>query len=137
MHRPIYLSLLILITISLLAGCTHSNSVQESDIVGKTYTYEKPGFGGDFTIQIKEDGTFSYYEGMLSSYIGRGTWTLEGDTLFLSDDIISAYARDNYFKVDGEDLVFQSQNSTNFLYLEVADGERFTGSPTEPAQSPE
>ena len=49
-------------------------------IAGKTYTYEKGGFMGDFDITINDDGA---------------------------------------------NLVFQSENSSNFTYIKVADGARF------------
>lgn len=100
-------------------------------IADKTYTYEEEGFGGNFTIHINNDGTFSYYEGPLSSYIGMGSWTLENDILVLSDDEQMGYPFVNRFKVDGNDLVFVSENSSNFLYIKVADGKRFTGTPGE------
>ncbi len=95
----------------------------ETDITEKTYLYEKEGFGGDFTITIQKDGHFSYYVGMLSSYIGSGSWTLDGDILTLTDDSLDFV---NRFRVEGEELVFISEGSTNFMYLKVSDGERFT-----------
>lgn len=120
--------LVLIFTVALLfSGC--ADSVRERDIVGKTYVYENDGFGGDFTIQIKDDGTFSYYEGGLSSCIGAGKWTLEEFTLLLSDDGRAEETRKNYFKVDGSDLVFQSEGSSNFPYVTADDGDRFLGSP--------
>lgn len=110
----------------LFTGC--AGSVPKSDIAGKAYTYENEGIGGDFTITINGDGTFSYCEGIASSYLGFGSWTLEGETLFLSDDEQMGYPLINCFKVDGNDLVFQAEGSTNFLYVKVADGERFSAS---------
>ncbi len=68
----------------LLAGC--SRQVRPGDIAGRTYRYEKDGVGGPFTIQLEEDGTFTFHEGSLSSYIGVGTWTLEGNTLCITDE---------------------------------------------------
>lgn len=121
---------LIFAVLLLSTGCAKTNSVNESDVVGKTYTYENDGFGGDFRIEIKSDGTFTYYEGLLSSYYGFGNWTLEGDTILLSDDAQGGKPRENYFKVEGNDLIFQSENSSNFLYLDIADGDRFLGAPT-------
>ncbi len=38
-----------------------------------TYVRDAGGFGGDFTITLRQDGGFKYYEGLLSSYIGSGT----------------------------------------------------------------
>lgn len=114
----------------LFTGC--SGAEQDSGIAGNTYIYEKEGIGGDFAIDIFEDGTFSYYEGMLSSYIGFGSWTLDGDTLLLTErEQLEGQLRVNYFKVDGNDLVFLAENSSNFVYVKVADGERFSEKPAE------
>ena len=107
----------------LLAGCAHA--VQESDIAGKTYLYEKEGFGGSFVIRLNTDGTFDYYEGALSSYIGMGEWTLEGDTLLLADSEETGYPLVNYFRVEGDELIFLPEDSSNFVYVKVAEGERF------------
>ena len=111
----------------LLAGC--SKPVQESDIAGKSYLYEKDGFGGSFSIQINTDGTYDYYEGNLSSYIGVGEWELDGDTLLLADNDEVGYPLANYFKVKGDSLVFLPENSSNFIYVKVAEGERFSAVP--------
>ncbi len=109
--------------ILLLTGC--ANTIQADGIANKTYLYEKEGFGGDFTIQIKSDGTFFYYEGELSSYIGAGEWKLDGNTLMLQDTAIEDHSRINYFKVDGDAIVFQSEGSDNFIYIKVSEGENF------------
>lgn len=112
----------------LLTGC--GSSVQESDIADRVYIYEKDGFGGDFTITLNGDSTFSYSEGLFSSYLGIGKWTLEGDVLCLEDDEKLALPLVNYFRIEGNDLVFQAEDSSNFRYIEVADGERFSGRDT-------
>lgn len=62
------LIILFFVCILLVSGC----SDHDNNVAGKVYTYEKDGMGGDFSIYIYEDGTFTYYEGMLSSYIGIG-----------------------------------------------------------------
>lgn len=93
---------------------------------GTTYTYEKDGFGGKFNIRLNDDGTFSYYEGMLSSYIGRGTWVMEGDIITLTDDPKwSSYHFVNHFKKNGDELIFIAEESTNFLFVKVEDGDIF------------
>ena len=102
-----------------LGGC--SKAITAEDLAGKTYKYEKEGFGGNFTIQLKEDGTFTYYEGGLSSYIGTGDWSLEGETLTLQER-----TRHFTFQVEGDNLVFQKEDSGEFSYLTVEDGEKFT-----------
>lgn len=94
------------------------------DVVDKTYVYEYEGFGGQFTINIFNDGTFMYYVGMLSSYIGRGNWEYTNGVLTLTDvldksQIINKfYVKDNY-------LIYIAEGSTNFMYLTVSDGAKF------------
>ncbi len=105
-----------------LAGC---ESAPANRVAGKTYVYEQDGFGGDFTITINNDGTYQYYEGLFSSYFGSGFWQLDGDVLTLSDDAEIGYGLVNYFRADGNALVFQEENSSNFIYVTVSDGERF------------
>lgn len=54
------------------------------------------------------------------------------DTLLLTDrEQLGEQLRVNYFKVDGNDLVFLAENSSNFVYVKVADGERFSEKPAE------
>lgn len=107
-----------------MAACVRSEDIQNI-IVNKTFVYEKEGFGSAFTISINGDGTFSYYEGGFSSYIGTGKWVLEDDILTLSDDDEIGYPLVNRFKVKDGELIFIAEDSTNFLYIKVADGERF------------
>ncbi len=111
------------------AGCAANSP--EKDIADKTYVYEKGGFAGigEFGIKLNRDGTFSYYEGYASSYVGYGNWGVENGELILSDDEeMGCLPFVNRFKIDGGDLVFQAEGSTNFMYVKVSDGERFSSS---------
>ena len=92
---------------------------------GKTYVYENEGLLGTFAITLYQNGTFQYYEGMASSYLGNGTWEQDGDCITLTDDELNAMSLVNRFKVDGEDLVFIADGSSNFIYVKVKDGDRF------------
>lgn len=116
------LYLVFLAALLLLAGC--SRQIRPEDIAGRTYRYEKDGVGGPFTIRLEEDGTFTYYEGSLSSYIGVGTWTLEGDTLCVTDEGAEKSWK-NYFRAEKDALTFREEGSENFIYLKVAGGEKF------------
>ena len=113
--------------------------ITENDIVNKVYVYEKEGFCGDFTIEIKADGTFTYYEGMLSSHIGSGEWTYT-DTdrmLTLFEKMVRLDENGNWeqftqsysFLVEEDTLIFVNKGSDNglgnFLYVKVKDGEKF------------
>ena len=91
-----------------------------SQISGKTYVWEKPGFGSDFTLTLNEDGTFSYYAGAFSSYIGIGNWALENDIVKLDDN-----GKVFQFKVENNGLTFLSDGSAKFMYVNVEDGDRF------------
>ena len=108
------------------------------NVAGKSYVYEKEGIGGPFEIDFNEDGTYVYEEGFLSSYIGFGKWTVDGDTLVMADDSAFGNAsRVNRFKISADRLIFQEQGSTSFLYVDVADGECFLIKPDEKSYADE
>ncbi len=90
---------------------------------GRIFVWEKEGFGGDFTIQLNDDGTYMYYEGSLSSYIGMGKWSLQDGVVTLYET--SGYANVFRFAMSGEDLVFVADGSSEFMYVTVEDGDRF------------
>ncbi len=48
---------------------------------------------------------------------------LDGDTVIMTD---GGYGLVNHFRHDGDDLVFVEQDSDNFVYVKVKDGEKFT-----------
>lgn len=100
-------------------------SSADNAVTGTTYLYESEGFMGNFTITLYNDGTFTYYEGMASSYIGIGSWEQNGESIILTDDGHGGYGLVNHFRCDGNDLVFVEQDSDNFVYVKVKEGERF------------
>ena len=100
-------------------------SSADKAVAGKTYLYEGEGIMGSFTITLYDDGTFTYYEGMASSYIGVGSWVQDGDTITMIDDGHGGYGLVNHFRLDGNDLVFVDKDSANFVYVKVKDGEKF------------
>lgn len=104
-----------------LFGCGSSVNYEEA-VAGKTFYYENDGFGGTFSIQLKEDGSFEYYEGSLSSYMAHGKWSISDDTLTLED---TDYQIVNHFQIDGDKLRFLAKDSSNFMYVQVKDGETF------------
>ena len=116
----------------------YNNGDERDDIAGKTYLYEKDGIVGSFTITLYNDGTFVYYEGSVSSYIALGTWKQEGDIITITDDGPGCYGLVNHFKRDGDDLLFIAEDSDNFVYVKVQDGERFhcTGEAFKQADAP-
>lgn len=111
------------VTAALLAFCLLTGCAGSGTPAGKTYKYEGAGFGGDFTIELQENGRFEYDAGGFSSYIGMGNWSISGDILTLTDDQIDFV---NHFRMERNCLVFQEDGSTNFMYVKVGDGEKFT-----------
>lgn len=111
-----------------ITGCAEQGG--NHSVAGKRYVYSgepdsELAIEDNFTITINDDGTYSYYESLMRSYIGHGKWSVANDVLTLSDD--TGAKRINYFLIDGEDLVFFAENSTNFIHVKVKDGERFHG----------
>ena len=127
-------AIVLVLTIALgIIGCSNHKLLTIDDIVDKVYVYEKEGAGGDFTIEIKADGTFVYYEGMLSSHIGLGQWSYADGMLTLTEktyrfnaeykmeEAIVLYS----FSVEKDALIFVDKDSDNFRYVKVKDGEKF------------
>lgn len=115
---------LVLLAALTLTGC--AGRIPENDISGKGYIYEKDGFPDKFGIQLYDNGEFTYYAGFYSSYVGYGKWTLDGDTLILTENPnASGYSKVFRFNVDGETLSYIAEGSDNFMYIKVSDGEKF------------
>lgn len=125
MKKAVFFLVLIL-CLTLFTACGQTEPVYTAeDVAGKIYTYEKEGFGGSFIIRIYGDGSFHYYEGLLSSYMGLGTWTVEDGILILTDRTGLDY--ENRFRIGDDELIFLTEGSKNFMYLTVEDGDRFFG----------
>ncbi len=94
----------------------------EEDICG-TYTYEGEGSGGRFTIMLNNDGSYSFYEGPLSSYIGGGSWFREQGSIILKEE--NGRGSVNYFAAGNGVLVFIGRGSDNFPNIHLPDGAMF------------
>lgn len=92
--------------------------------VGK-YVCEIPGVGGDFSIVINADGTFQYYEGAISSYIGTGRWTYNDDKITLKDEGLQSSIREYHFDYEDGILIFRKNDSSEFTYVKAEDKTRF------------
>ena len=137
-----FASIIVVLTLVLsLPGC-NKTSIADSDINGEEtvseeiinpitqeelcgeYICEEPGFGGRFTLTLQEDGMFSYYEGLLSSYIGYGSWDYSENKLTLKD---TGYGEewDIFFTIIDGCLVYDKESSHTFIYVDLNDGTRF------------
>ena len=120
MKRHLIRFLIGTVLLSVLA-CAGGNPADA--IAGKTFVREGGGCGGDFTVTLHTDGTYEYYEGFLSSYIGRGDWTVEDGTLTMVER--GGYDSVFRFSVANGELRYRAEDSDGFLYVDVADGDRF------------
>ena len=119
--KKVFLIAICLLLAICLIGCEEEETISNvSETNGKIYTYVGEGFGGDFTIQINDDGSAIFYEGYLSSHMGVGNWTMENDILTVSDGTFT-----NRFKVNGNELDFIEEGSTNFLFIKLKSGDKF------------
>ena len=102
---------------------------EEMAFIAGEYKYEKEGFGGDFMLTLKPDGTYTFYEGALSSYIGSGTWDIYYGALYLNEDPETGYAFKFVLGVEDGQLVYMADFSDEFMYVKVADKEKFIKQP--------
>ena len=115
---------LILSTLSLcFCSCKgKKEDKQLNEIDGKTYVWEKPGAGGDFSLTLEKDGTYQYYAGPLSSYVGMGTWTEKSGIVTLHETGGRYVFR---FAVKKDGLAFIALGSNTFIYVDVKNGDMF------------
>ena len=101
----------------------------QTEFVCGTYAYEyneESGFVlADFKVTFREDGTYEYYEGPLSSYIGIGTYSIENDILTMKGDADAGNNSLHRFRVKGKRIYFMEKGSDNFTYIKVKDGQSF------------
>ena len=101
----------------------------QTEFVCGTYAYEyneESGFVlADFKVTFREDGTYEYYEGPLSSYIGIGTYSIENDILTMKGDADAGNNSLHRFRIKGKRIYFMEKESDNFTYIKVKDGQSF------------
>lgn len=82
-------------------------------------------FHNGFTITLLADGRFTYYETMISSYIGHGHYTSfeDGKIILETDD--GKFRNTFLYSAEDDTLTFVADGSTNFTYKKLADGTVF------------
>ena len=98
--------------------------VKMSRLAG-TYRYEGKGVGGDFTITLNADGTYTFYEGPLSSYLGTGTWDTWYNAVYMTEKEETGYDLNFMFGVEDNALIYIAMGSDEFIHVKVSDGEKF------------
>ena len=125
LKKTITICIALLVCTVCFFGCSKED--EKTAVVGKSFTYDGQGFGGDFTIEINEDGTFQYYEGFLSSYFGQGRWEIEGGRIILIEE--NGIETTNTFMIKENSLIWIETESSNFMYVELKNGASFSCNP--------
>ena len=113
----------ILLVFVLLCGIANAEEIVNGSDIAGTYQYEGEGVGGDFTITLNADGTYAFYEGFLSSYIGGGTWSRDDDTVHMIEE--NGFDLEFTLEIQDDALVYSAEGSDAFPCVDVSDGERF------------
>ncbi len=80
----------------------------------------------NFTISFLPDGTYTWYESPVSSFIGTGTYSIEDGILTMTDNAeITGTDRVNRFTVSEDSLFYVSDGSDNFDMVKLSDGVEF------------
>ena len=101
-------------------------------------SYSRKNNGGSdincFSISLQEDGTCTYYETMISSYIGFCKYTLDGDVIVINDHnlpgVSGSVTRTYKFRYNDDKLIFLAGESDKFMYITLPDGAIFDRSET-------
>jgi beta-lactamase regulating signal transducer with metallopeptidase domain len=80
----------------------------------------------NFTISFLPDGTYTWYESPVSSFIGTGTYSIEDGILTMTDNAeMTGTDRVNRFTVSEDSLFYVSDGSDNFDMVKLSDGVEF------------
>ena len=115
------------LTVSALVSC--GTPVLSFETVAGTYSRDGESFIDSFSITLSEDGSFSYYQSMASSYIGIGEYTIDGSRVILTDSNIPTLSgkmtRVFVFVYSDGKLIFDKDRSENVPDSMLDDGEIF------------
>ncbi len=122
-------------TVQAAEDFTQSDPVADSSeiVLQNTRTYSYTGNTGmtygrgwiEFGITLNPDGTYTWYESPISSYIGFGAYQIEDGILIKRDDPRIGTERVNRFRMEGDSLFFIADGSDNFSMVQLEDGEEF------------
>ncbi|MBO7530230.1 MAG: peptidoglycan DD-metalloendopeptidase family protein [Lachnospiraceae bacterium] len=80
----------------------------------------------DFYISFSPDGTYTWYETPISSFIGSGTYSIDDGVITMTDDVnMTGIERVNIFTISGESIYYAAEGSDNFNLVTLADQDRF------------
>ena len=120
---------LIVLALSLtcIAFVSACGTEKEDSLASGVYTLQnvESDVPGDFTITIYEDGTFHCYESPISSYFGRGHYSVENGIVTLKEDEDGSSGDVNYYRIEDDGLSFILEDSANYHLITLEDGAVF------------
>ena len=128
MKRSYLCAIAILILSAILVSCQPSLANSPEDVCG---LYARPNANGfdAFTITLNPDGTYQYFETMISSHLGFGSYTVEDGIVTLVDSQIpgvnGSLTHTYQFKYADGKLIFLAEESDSFMYINLPDGAEF------------
>ncbi len=106
---------------------TEADSVVEAKPLNMTFFSRQNNDGfNSFGITFNTDGTFSYSESALSSYIGLGIWTMVDDIVCMRE-VRMGKPCTYYFRYSDGKLAYIAEGSDNFGMVPLNDGDEFDG----------
>ena len=101
--------------------CTFIISSCNDKKISGTYTFGEGAYSAEVT--LNEDGSFEFMFSPISSYLGIGNFTINGDTLTLK----TSDGKYHYvFRITDEGIVFDADASSEILWFgEFVDGSLF------------
>ena len=128
MKKAFVCMMAVILIITAFVSCKVEKSVQPEDIYG-SYSRKNSNGYDYFTLTLNEDGTYSYFETMISSHIGWGEYTIDGEKVTLVDtQIPGVYGSHTYvftFKYEDGKLIYIAEESDHFMYINLPDGAEF------------
>lgn len=123
--RRVTLFLAMAVILGVLASCR----AREPELQYGMYSRENANGFDHFTITLNENGTYSYFETMISSHLGMGGYTLEDGVVTLTDSQIpglyGSLTHTYKFRCEDGKLIFLADESDDFMYIKLPDGAEF------------
>ena len=108
--------------------CTKNlvNTLKDLDMMPDQFLYVSSlSVLGPIREELNADGTYTFYEGALSSYMGSGTWQVYDNAVYMTEGE-GGFDLSFMFGAEENALVYLAAGSDAFPYVKVKDEERFT-----------
>lgn len=113
-----------------VAVCFLTNPKKDKNCEVPFGTYVKNDLSGDTMLYwsgltINEDGTFTYSPSVISSYMGVGTWTIDGDYITFNDTGMGDVRKEVFKCIDGNLYYVAAKSASNSMWG-LVDGSEYT-----------